>query len=697
MDTNIKREITDAGVAVLIFDRPNSPANIFDQQTFAELNEHLTFLEQQPGIKGLVIRSAKPKIFIAGADLTEFGKDFSAEGIGAMIERGQKAFDRIEKLPFPTVAAIHGTALGGGLEISLACDYRVASLDPSTKLGLPETNLGILPGWGGSTRLPRLIALPEALDMILSGRQVVAKQALKMGLIDAVAYPERLFDLALKQLKEKRDRKKNLKFQIINRSPLSKVIISQAEKKTLSKTHWHYPAPIKALRVVEAGLSASHEQSLANEKRGLIELAQGPVSENLVRIFFLQERSKKLELPTSQPIKPVKKALVIGAGLMGSGIAQWLSASGIKVILKDIKPEFVSKGVQNIAKIYRDAVKRKVFTEAEAKQGIDRILPVFEDIPLREIDLVIEAAVEKLELKQAIFKDLEAKLPQGTLLATNTSALSIDEIAQGLSHPENVVGIHFFNPVHRMQLVEIVKGAHTAPDILAKATEFVKQIRKLPVLAKDSPGFLVNRILIPGMVEAIRLFNEGYSLTTIDQVLLDFGMPMGPLRLTDEVGLDVAQHVSQDLSRRLSHIPETSDILGRMIAKGWMGRKSGTGFYVYQGKDERPNPQLNLFQPTPLTAPNVQLIKDRLVLVMINESARVLEEKVAESAADIDFGMIMGTGWAPFRGGPMKYADTVGIQNIVNRLNELKEQAGTHFAPCQLLVDMAERNEKFFS
>jgi 3-hydroxyacyl-CoA dehydrogenase / enoyl-CoA hydratase / 3-hydroxybutyryl-CoA epimerase len=700
---NIQREISEAGIAILTFDRPDSAANVFDELTLAELNDHLNFLESEKSLKGLIIRSAKQKIFIAGADLNFFNQEVSMERLAATVERGQKTFDRIAQLPYPTVAVIHGAALGGGFEIGLACDYRVASSDPATKVGLPETNLGILPAWGGSTRLPKLIGLQNALEAIMSGRQYPARQALKLGMVDSVVFPERLMGIATRKIQQSGGKKRAFKTHLSNRAPLSKVIKSQAEKKALSRTRGHYPAPLKAMEVAFASLNLSHEQSLANEKNTFVELAQTETAQNLIGLFFLQERAKKLKLPAdlqldpAVPVTPVRRALVIGAGVMGSGIAQWLSSRGIRVVLKDVGPGPLGKGLQSIAKIYEDAVKRRLFSETEARNAFDRVLPIYEDVPLRDIDLVIEAAVEKLELKQQIFADVEAKVPPGIVLASNTSALSIDAIGASLQHPERVVGIHFFNPVHRMQLVEIVRASKTDAATLSAAIHFARRIGKLPVLVKDSPGFLVNRILLPYMVEAVRLFAERYRVEKIDLVMLEFGMPMGPLRLTDEVGLDVAEHVAKDLTNRIKHLGPLNDTLGKMIAKGWLGRKSGKGFYNYgSSSGEKVNEELGKLQPAEPVAQNEGDLRDRLVLSMINEAARTLEEKIVDAPEDVDFGMIMGTGWAPFRGGPLRFADHLGIATVVSRLNNLRNRVATYFDPCPLLADMANRGASFY-
>ena len=697
MGQNIRQETIETAVAVLTFDRPESSANIFDQTTFDELNEQLDTLSRDSGVRGLIIRSAKPKIFIAGADLHGFTKELTGEKLSFLIEQGQKTFDRVAALPFPTVAAIHGVALGGGFEVALACDFRIASLDSATKLGLPETMLGILPTWGGSTRLPRLIGLPAALEAILSGKQYGAKEAKKLGMVDEVTYAERLLPLAAGLIRSNQGKKRQLKLQLINRPPISTFVAKQAEKKILAKTRGHYPAPLKALGVVVAGVTVPHAQSLENERRAFIELASGEIAQNLIRVFFLQERSKKVSVKSDQPIRKIGKVLVVGAGLMGSGIAQWLSARGLRVVLKDIGPEPLGKGLQSIHKIYRDATTRRIFSETEAQAGLDRILPTYEDIPLGDVDFVIEAAVEKLELKQLIFRKTGEQVPNCQAIASNTSALSIDAIANGLPDPAKVVGVHFFNPVHRMQLVEVIQGTKTSAQTLATAIQFVKSIGKLPVLVKDSPGFLVNRILLPYMMEAFNLFAEGYRLERIDRVMLDFGMPMGPLRLTDEVGLDVSLHVGSDLAQRIQKLPPINNTVERMIAQGWLGRKSGKGFYDYSSGAERQNPEIHAYQPaTEPTEAEDTMLRDRLVLVMVNEAARCLSEKVVSGPADVDFAMIMGTGWAPFRGGPFRYADSIGIPNIIARLRQLSETGRDYFLPCALLTDMANQGLSFY-
>lgn len=698
---NISLTIDGDGMALLTLDRPNAAVNLFDLATLEELDAHIAVLEKKPALKGVVLCSAKPKIFLAGADLNSFTKNFTDEGLGQTVDLGHRIFTRLERLAIPSVAAINGVCLGGGCEVVLACDWRVASLDRSTKIGLPETQLGILPAWGGSVRLPRLIGLPAALGIILAGKQLAAIPAQKAGLVDELAHPEYLLAAARKML-AKGKRPPASPGGLLNTALARPLVARQARRSVLAKTRGHYPAPLKALEVCVAAYGRPLEKGFALERAAFLGLSKTPECRSLMGIFFLQERAKKLALPEADAgaVRQVASVAVVGAGVMGAGIAQWSAARGCSVILKDIAPEALAKGLKVAEKIFRDAAKRHIFTAAEATAGLDRITPVAAEVPLGDVDLVIEAAVEKLELKRDIFRQLETRVGPHTVLATNTSALSIDAIASGLADPGRVVGIHFFNPVHRMQLVEIVRGSRTSPAALATAVQFVKAIGKLPVLVKDSPGFLVNRILLPYMVEAVRLFNEGCGVAQIDRLMLDFGMPMGPLRLTDEVGLDVAQHVAADLQNRLPKPVPINDTLENMIGKGWLGKKSGTGFYVFpkeKGKDEHLNSGLgNLQTPGKGQTQDEAAVRDRMVLVMINEAARVLEEGVVAAPEDVDFGMIFGTGWAPFRGGPLRYADARGVAEVVRRLESLATEVAPYFAPCARLVEMARSGQRFY-
>lgn len=688
MSKSITREVFD-DVVTITFDQEDSIANVFNEDMFAELDDQLRFIEDHQGdFRGVIFKSAKPSIFIAGADLKSFADDPTKERISYLIKLGQQTFNRIEDLRIPTVAAIHGACLGGGYELALACDHRVATLDSATKIGLPETMLGILPAWGGSTRLPRMIGIAGAMGIILAGKVVVPKLALKLGMVDRVVYKENL-DATAKALLH--NGKKKYKSHLLNKFPLKYIAKSKATKNVMKTTGGVYPAPLKAIDVMINGLSVSRDDSLKLEQDAFAELLTSDVASNLVNIFFLQERSKKT--PGDKDFK-VKNAAVIGAGVMGAGIAQWISSRGIKVLLKDIKPEFVAKGIATISKLYSAAVKKRVMTKSEASAKLDNVTPITESLPMKKVDLVVEAAIEKLDIKQNLFAELETLVRDDTILATNTSALSIVDIAEKMEHKERVVGIHYFNPVHKMKLVEVVRGECTSEETVLKATQFVKKTGKLPVVVKDSPGFLVNRILMPYLIEAVHLANGDTEIERVDKLLRKFGMPMGPFRLIDEVGGDVCQHVADDLLNRLSTKFPNSNLLRRMIEEGNLGKKSGRGFYKYsRGKSSGVSSKI----PTTninLTVTDVQIV-DRLVLIMVNEAVRCLEEGVVDSPKDVDFGMIMGTGWAPFRGGPISYLDNEGAKNVVERLQALAK-TDKYFAPCDMLLEYAKKDKKFY-
>jgi 3-hydroxyacyl-CoA dehydrogenase/alkylation response protein AidB-like acyl-CoA dehydrogenase/enoyl-CoA hydratase/carnithine racemase len=693
----IQRSVRDDQICVLTFDRQDSSANIFDRRTLTELREELDFIAGAPELKGVILTSAKRSIFIAGADLKSMSEAASPEEVRELIELGQAVMNRLAALTIPTVAAVNGAAVGGGYELCLACDYRVASTDRATKLGLPEIQLGLLPAWGGSTRLPRLIGLPKALDVILAGKTFAAKPALKRGMVDELAPAEYIVDVAARLIR--RGKPSRSAHRLTNNALVATVIAARLRPKLLKKTRGHYPAVLKALEVVTRGISLLIPESLALERDGILELMQGDVCRNLIRVFLLQERAKKRVLVGGAPhseSKPVARTAVIGSGVMGAGIAQWLSSRKLPVILRDINTEQVAKGMASIAKVYQDGAKRHVFTPLEVREGMDRIQPAPMEVPLRQMDLVIEAAVEKLELKKKIFQQLDELAGDDTMLATNTSALPISDLAAGTRRPERVLGLHFFNPVHRMQLVEIVAARQTSPEVLQRALRFVQQIGKLPVIVKDSPGFLVNRILMPYLVEAGNLFDGGAGVADLDEAMLDFGMPMGPMALLDEVGIDVAMHVAQTLAASYSDRMVIPGSLGKMVQAGLLGRKTGRGFYIHE-KGKKPQPNRDLpFTPQD-SRPDALQLQERMVLLMINEAARCLEEQVVTDPADVDFAMIMGTGFAPFRGGPLRYADSVGAAMLVAKMDRLVADGSAHFAPCALLRRMATTGKGFYA
>jgi 3-hydroxyacyl-CoA dehydrogenase/enoyl-CoA hydratase/3-hydroxybutyryl-CoA epimerase len=688
---SIHRESLPNGTHVLTFDRPGSAANIFDAATLMELNAHLEAIEQEAS--GVIFISAKPAIFIAGADLKAL-ETLTGGELRDFIALGQDVFNRIAALRMPTVAAIHGACVGGGYELCLACHWRIATADRATKIGLPETQLGILPAWGGSTRLPRLIGVPGALDIILAGKTLPAKAALKHGMIDEIAPRELLIPAALKALgRERRPRR----WQGLDRVAAA-VAAPIARRRMAEKSRGHYPALPKALEVITEGAKGSVEDSLRRERLAVVELAATPECRNLIRVFQLQERAKKLRVPGVEKPATIEHVAVIGAGVMGAGIAQWLGARGLRVLLRDIDPERVAAGISRIAALNAEAVKRRIMDRKEARDAQDRISPAATETPLNGVDLVIEAAVEKMDLKKNIFTRLDEIAPAETLLASNTSALSITELGAAVNRADRVVGIHFFNPVHRMPLVEVITGEKTGAATAAAAVRFVQKIGKMPVLVRDSPGFLVNRILLPYMVEAADLFAQGAEIAEIDAAMLDFGMPMGPLRLTDEVGLDVAEDVAATLAAAFPGHMHLPAVLGRMLHAGMLGKKSRRGFYVHEKGKTTPNPfAAKLRDAGAAPGPSRAAIQRRMTLLMVNEAARCIEEKVVAEPADVDFGMIMGAGFAPFRGGPLRYADAMGVAAVTAALREEAARSGAHFEPCQLLQKMTQNDRKFYA
>jgi 3-hydroxyacyl-CoA dehydrogenase/enoyl-CoA hydratase/3-hydroxybutyryl-CoA epimerase len=696
----IRREVGNDRVCVLSFDRPESGANIFDAATLNELADHVDMIERDTSLQGLIITSAKKSIFIAGADLKTLLKQAQSGELRAFIAEGQRIFHRIAALRIPSVAAIHGACAGGGYEITLTCDYRIASDDPATRIGLPETTLGLIPAWGGCTRLPLLIGPERAAEVILKGKLYSAPEALKFGLVDDITPPERLLDLA---------RKKLLQGKRIAPHPPKILKEIPAPRATGN------PAPARALEVIKRSLTGSVEESLQRELDAIVDLGEAESTKNLIRNFFLMEKYKK---GTSKvPAGKVAHAAIIGAGVMGSGIAQWLSSRGVTVILRDINRELLDRGLANIEKTYSDAVKRGLMSEQQAKQGRARIVASTAPMELRDVQFVIEAASEKMEIKKEIFRDLSMQVGPKTIVATNTSALPVTELAGVTVAPERVIGLHFFNPVGRMKLVEVVIAQETSAGTKERALAFVRQIGKLPVVMRDSPGFLVNRVLFPYLLDAAELFEAGLEAERIDHALLEWGMPMGPLRLIDEIGVDITVDIAATLEKAFGRRDHAPAVLLWLIDRQMLGHKSGNGFYRYDGKAETPNEQLIQWrrglhgEPEGAEGPNVppgrhrdlhrlsglnnEQLAHRLIFLMVNEAARCAEERVVESPEDADYGMILGTGFAPFRGGPLRFAEQFGLKKLVDEMNRFS-LTDDKFEPCELLKKHARDGTKFY-
>jgi len=693
----IRREIGDDLLCLLTFDRPDSGANIFDAVTLDELNEQLDFVENESSLRGVIIASAKKSIFIAGADLKTLLEQAQTRDMRAFIAEGQRILNRLAELQIPTVAAIHGACAGGGYEVTLACDHRVASDDPNTRIGLPETTLGLVPAWGGCTRLPRLIGANKAADVILKGKLYSAQEALKLGLVDEVAPRDQLVDLARKKL---RDGKRKP-------SPAAKL------DQEIPAPRNHNPAPARALEVIKKSLFASTQQSLAFELDTIVDLGKTESTQNLIRNFFLAEKYKKGSAKV--PAQKVVHAAVIGAGVMGSDIAQWLSSRGVTVILRDIAREQIDRGLANIEKTYADAVKRGLMSAEKAKEGRARIVASTAPMELRDVQFVIEAASEKIEIKKEIFRELAMQAGPKTIVATNTSALPVGELADATVSPEHVIGLHFFNPVSRMKLVEVVVARQTSAETRERSIAFVRQIGKLPVIVRDSPGFLVNRVLFPYLLDAAELFESGLDANKIDNALLQWGMPMGPLRLIDEIGVDITVDIGNTLEKAYGRRDHVSTVLLWLRDQKMLGCKTGGGFYKYEAKTQTPNDSLTKWrralhgEPEGAGGPNIppdwhrdprlrlneEDLAHRLIFLMVNEAARCVEGKVVDSPEDADYGMILGTGFAPFRGGPLRLAEHFGLDKVVDELERMA-QSEEKFSPCEILKKHARDGTKFY-
>lgn len=632
----IRLELDAEGIAWVVFDDPNGKVNIFNTGNVALLNRILDELTAKVP-KGVVFISGKPGTFIAGANIKEIAEIREASRGEELARVGQNLLAKIENLPVPTVAAIDGACLGGGCEMSLACRYRVATDNPKTQIGLPETQLGIIPGWGGTQRLPQLIGLRSALGIIIPGQTLDAKRALKIGLVDAVVPP-----IALRQAATKFITKGGPARKAQSSWPPEFLVRSVARRQTLGKTRGHYPAPLLAIDVAANGYDG--------EAHALGKLIVTPECKNLIRVFFLREKYLKLRLPGGENAKKVEKVGVLGAGVMGAGIAQWCSSRGLTVRLKDIKPEFVAAGMKRITAAYQEGVKRHKMSALDMQHGLAHVHPTTDYTGFGDCDIVIEAVLEKIEVKRPAFAELSPLLSPTCIIASNTSAIPIDDLAVVTGRLERFVGIHFFNPVHKMPLVEVVRGTKTAPEVVAAAVEFAKQLKKIPIVVSGTPGFLINRLLMPYLNEAGLILSEGASVETIDKAMLDFGMPMGPLRLIDEVGIDVTYDVAHELAESFKDRMTIAPIIGQLNTAGLKGRKGGKGFYLYAGKKESVNPQ---FGGSDRPA---DVIQRRLMGVMIAEAKRCLQDHVVETEDDIDVGMIFGTGFPPFRGGLVKYA-----------------------------------------
>ena len=709
-------DIDDDGIAWLRFDLPDEKVNKFTSVVMEQLDKALDEITVNPDIKAVAIFSGKPDSFIVGADIAELAAIKDTNDAREKAHAGQHLFDKLASLRVPTVVVIHGACMGGGLEMSLACDYRLATDHEKTSLGLPEVKLGILPGWGGTQRLPRLIGLPQALTMILSGSPVNGKKAYRTGLVDGLVAAEFLQEQTrrfiqsvlskngAKNIAHKRQKRQPLPMRLMCKTPPGRALVfKRAGDATLKRTKGHYPAPMEALDVIRQSVGMSLPQGLEIEAEAFARLAPSTISQNLVWLFQASQRIKKhYKGPSDGSGKTIQHTAVIGAGVMGGGIAWALSKIGLSVRLKDIAWDAIATGMAKAAEINRGLVTRRKMTKEQANLGMHRISGTVGYDGFGRIDLVIEAVVENMDIKKKVIQEIESHVTDNAIICTNTSSLPIGDISSEMAHPERFVGLHFFNPVNRMPLVEIIPSDKTSPQTVAAAVGLAKKLSKTPVVVADRPGFLINRILLPYIIESIRMFEEGVDTQRIDRLIEDFGMPMGPLTLADEVGLDVGLKVAHVLEDAFGSRMQVPPVLETAVGDGAMlGKKTGSGFYTYRKGKKQPNPAAEKWAKksggrTGGQGISDEQIVDRTILTMVNEAARCLEEGVVDTPEALDMGMLMGTGFAPFHGGLLRWADSRGVDNIAKRLNTLTSDLGDRFQPAPLIEKLAASNGRFY-
>ena len=703
---NFSSEISD-GVAVVTLDTPGAPVNVISRTVTEDMYETLATLERDPGVKAVVFLSGKPDNFIAGADIEEFVRLKSSADAEQLARDGQALLDRVAAYPKPIVAGIHGACLGGGLEFALACRYRVATDHPKTQLGLPEIQLGILPAAGGCQRLPRLIGARAALDIILAGKSERAAKAFRLGLVDELVPPAILRDIAVAAARKlarepfKRSRRSGLLGFLLDGNPLGRLLVFRlARKQVLTQTKGNYPAPLAALEAVRHGLSHGMREGLKRESQLFGRLALSDVSRKLVQIFFAtRELKKDPGAPGAPPPAEVRRLAVVGSGFMGAGIAGTTVVQvGIDVRLKDADLARVGKGLSAARDLVNERLTRRRITKFEHARLVAFLSGSDRYTGFGGAQLVIEAVFEELGVKQQVLRECEAVLPASAVFASNTSTIPIARIAEASRRPEQVIGMHFFSPVARMPLLEVIPTAATTPQTVSTAVAFGRRLGKTVIVVKDAAGFWVNRILGPYMSEAAYLLVSGVRAEEIDRAMVQFGFPVGPITLLDEVGIDVAQHACEVLQAAFGERMTPPPALAAFVKDGRLGRKAGKGFYRYVngkkgGVDSTIYPLLGV-QPNG-GIPTAEIVQ-RLTYAMLNEAARAVAEGVVRSPRDGDIGAIYGFGFPPFRGGPLRYLDDVGADRLFAELQRLAERLGPRFTPSEAIVEHARSRARFY-
>jgi 3-hydroxyacyl-CoA dehydrogenase/enoyl-CoA hydratase/3-hydroxybutyryl-CoA epimerase len=698
------------GIATITFDVPGAAVNTFSravQDEFVALFDHL---ERDRDIAAAVLVSGKTDSFIAGADIEEFLAWQTPQQAEQASRTGQALLDRLEGLRVPVVAAIHGSCLGGGLEAALACAYRIATEHPKTVLALPEVQLGIFPGAGGTQRLPRTVGLQAALDMILTGKNVRARKAAQIGLVHELVHPAILHRVAVQRAREIADgtRARNPRARshgargiLLDDNAVGRAfVLRKAREMTLKKTRGNYPAPLAALEAIAAGLH-DREQGYREEARLFGEMAMTEVSRQLVGIFFASTALKKDSGVGDAAVtpRPVRKLGILGAGFMGAGIATVAVQRGTLVRLKDADLARVGKGLAAVRDVLKEGVTRRRITRQQMDDQLLLVGGTVDYSGFANVDLVIEAVFEDLHVKHAVVREVEAVLPPHAIVASNTSTIPIARIAQASMRPERVVGMHFFSPVHKMPLLEVIVTPATADDVTATVVAYGKQLGKTVIVVQDAPGFYVNRILAPYLNEAGRLVDGGAAIDAVDRALLDFGFPVGPMTLLDEVGLDIAGKSGAIFVEAFGERLAPSSTLRRVVESGRLGRKGKQGFYTYDADGKRGGVDETVYAFTPSGAQRVDVeaaeIQERCVLALANEAVRCLEEGIVRSPRDGDVGAIFGIGFPPFRGGPFRYLDTLGAARAVDRLEELNARFSGRFVPSDLLLETARKGGRF--
>ena len=697
---------TRDGVLTVNINRADKPVNALSKSVMQELRDLIASIRNDRSVRGVIFLSTKPGVFIAGADITEFG-DLATEAESRQVsEFGQAVFQELEDLPVPTVALISGACLGGGLEFALACKYRVASDHEKTKLGLPEVQLGLLPGWGGTVRLPERIGFIEALQLILTGRQLGGGQARSKGLVDDCVPEEALPSVGEKILATHlehgsaarlfRKKKQSWWRRLLEaRTLVKKFALSKAKSSVMSETHGHYPAPLAIIETLRQGLGQSRRNRLATEAAAIARLGTNPITRECIRLFFLHEGAKKLPPGSNASCDPksIQQAAVLGAGAMGAGIALLFAKKGVATRLKDIKTDFVAKGMQTCRELVGKDVQRRKLTKLQATRIFDCLSPTVDYRGLKHADVVIEAVLENMSIKQQVLRELADATSPETILATNTSSLRVTEMAAGIAHPERIVGLHFFNPPDKMPLVEIIRTEWTSDEALAKAFAVVQRLGKTPVIVGDCAGFLVNRLLSPYMNEAGYLLAEVDDPMEIERAAIDFGMPMGPLALSDLVGLDVAAHVAANMHAAYGERMRPAPFWESLKQLRDVG-SSKPKLFDRSRKQLQPAvaEAVRSLRPSSGKTPVLsrEQIIERLICPVINEAAMCLQEGIASRPDDIDLAMVFGTGFAPFRGGPLNYAVKTGIDRVVKSLEKMSAQH-SHLAPSDALRRFAQQ------